>query len=142
MKRFQLFVLFLFAIVMVKANTDVEEMISSKSDVEINVVVDSVSPWVVIGLDSIYNPNDNAQLTIEYESENMVELYIGPTSGNNAYSLTIDGGEDRSLDSYSNGSYTYIEPGKHAVTITSKCKGQVIHGISMKEKTFTSDDAN
>ena len=142
MKRFQLFVLFLFAIVMVKANTDVEEMISSKSDVEINVVVDSVSPWVVIGLDSIYNPNDNAQLTIEYESENMVELYIGPTSGNNAYSLTIDGGEDRCLESYSNGSYTYIEPGKHAVTITSKCKGQVIHGISMKEKTFTSDDAN
>lgn len=123
---------------MARANTAIEEMISSKSDVELNVVVDSISPWVIIGQDSIYNPSDNAKLTIEYESENIVELYIGPAT---YYSLTIDG-EVRDPDWYENGSYTYIEPGKHVVIVTSKYKEQVIHGISMKQKVFTDDDAN
>ena len=123
--------------------TDVETMIESNSEVDVEVINDTINPLIVVGQDSI-KATGSSELTIKYSSDKMTEVswakrkdgrdYIDD-SGLKAY---IDGVEI-ALGSYSSHPYSqkfryhYLPAGDHVVTFVLRYESNFLVDFSIQE---------
>lgn len=114
---------------------ELEELIYANSDVVLRVINDTISPWTVIGKDSISNQDYGAKMSIEYESDNITEIHF-----NTSYSIqcSIDSADMYYSDKPDH--YSYLNPGKHIIIFKSSyssIEDNLIKGIYIKEKLYT-----
>ena len=115
-------------------DSDIEEMIETNSDVEVEIVNDSVRPWFISGQDTLYNEESDYDkiFTISYKSDSIscFSLY-------GAYKILIDDTETLSNGEPSRKLSLYLNPGEHSVTLLGSSR--MYRDISIKNICKDSD---
>ena len=118
-----------FTLRKVGSGKEVKNIINGNSDVEIDVVNDSLNPWFVLGQDSIYNPfASGATLTLSFESEYATKFSYSLLSGIN---ITLNGNALKKD--------AYISAGSHTITLKSTSTVSVLKDLSLKKVDNTVD---
>ena len=135
--------LFCLLIVSILSNAvneaEIKAIIEANSDVEVEIKNDSENPWVIRGIDTLYNPIAGSTITIVFKTDYITELTYTSKSSPSIY---VDGSKS-SPSTYVDGNTIYrriyIPAGKHEIGIESTFSDAQVIRLSIK-KICTNED--
>ncbi len=118
-----------FSIKEISSDADIKAMIEAYSDIEVDILNDSVAPWIALGEDTLSHPfSTTGIMKLAFETEYITQLDYLSVSGTSIY---LD-----SIHQLNKGNY--LPAGKHELTIKGSSKA-VIKGLSIKNVCTDAD---
>ena len=118
-----------FSIKEISSDVDIKAMIEAYSDIEVDILNDSVAPWIALGEDTLSHPfSTTGFMKLAFETEYITQLDYLSVSGTSIY---LD-----SIHQLKKGNY--LPAGKHELTIKGSSNA-VIKGLSIKNVCTDAD---
>ena len=110
------------------SDADIKQMIEENSDVKVEIINDSISPWIIQGQDTL---KPGSSLRITYEAD-----FITQITFTNKCSFSVDGRRVSTCPS------PYIPAGKHTISLFTSASGMSIKKIGTDEDIKAMLEAN
>ena len=101
---------------------DIQTMIEANSDVEVEIINDSINPWIIFGQDTLGQYEPNSKFSIRFSSEKTTSFNFDKFGSNYIEILYIDDVEYPAGIGYDNQAepqYHYLPAGTHTITFVS-----------------------